>query len=91
MITKQNVLWHELIGLPATVVDARNPTHIGVTGTIIDETRGMVVIQTAEGVKKIEKRHTVFRLCLPDATVVDVEGSALEMRPEKRITARVRQ
>ncbi|MDI6718121.1 MAG: ribonuclease P protein subunit [Methanomicrobiales archaeon] len=87
-ITRDTVLRHELIGLAASVVDARNPTHRGMQGTIVDETRSMIVISTASGEKKIPKRHTTFRLWLPDGTVVDVQGSALEMRPEKRVDIR---
>ncbi len=87
-ITRDTVLRHELIGLPASVVDARNPTHRSVRGTIVDETRSMIVISTASGEKMIPKRYSTFRLCLPDGTVVDVQGSALEMRPEKRVDIR---
>lgn len=90
MITAQNIVRHELIGLPVSVVDASNPTHRGVTGTIIDETRNMVFVETATGLKKIPKRRSIFRLQLPDGTVVDLDGSVLATQPEKRITMRIK-
>ncbi len=86
MITQRNILRHELIGLPVTVVEASNPHHRGISGTVIDETRNTLRIRTASGVKVIPKHPNTFRFALPDGTVVDVDGSALVMQPERRIT-----
>jgi ribonuclease P protein subunit POP4 len=86
MITPRNILRHELIGLPVTVVRASNPRHQGVTGDVVDETRNTLRIRTASGVKVIPKHPNTFRFRLPDGTVVDVDGSALVMQPERRIT-----
>ena len=85
MITPRNVVRHELIGLDVLVVGASNPATIGITGQIIDETRNMLIVNTRVGVKKIQKDTGVFRITLPDGTVVDVRGSALVMAPEKRV------
>ncbi|MDD2473661.1 MULTISPECIES: ribonuclease P protein component 1 [unclassified Methanoculleus] len=90
MISPQNVLRHELIGLDVLVTRASNPGHAGVSGRIIDETRNTLVIMTRRGEKRIPKRFSVFRLRLPDGTTVDVDGSSLETQPERRITARIR-
>jgi len=49
MISPQNVLSHELIGLDVLVVAASNPTHIGVNGCIIDETKKYVCRQDSAG------------------------------------------
>ncbi|MDD1661265.1 MAG: ribonuclease P protein component 1 [Methanomicrobiales archaeon] len=85
MITPENILRHELIGLPVEVVQAANPAQQGIAGRVIDETRNMVVIETPRGIKRIEKAHATFRLTVPDGTVVDVSGSALVSQPEKRL------
>jgi ribonuclease P protein subunit POP4 len=85
MITKENILRHELLGLPVEVVQAANPAQQGMAGTIVDETRNMLVIMTPRGRKSIGKAHATFRLTLPSGMVVDVSGSALVSRPEKRI------
>ncbi len=90
MISPQNVLRHELIGLDVLVARASNPGHAGVSGRIVDETRNTLVIQTGQGEKRIPKRFSVFRLRLPDGTTVDVDGSSLETQPERRISMRIR-
>jgi ribonuclease P protein subunit POP4 len=90
MITPQNVIRHELIGLQVRVANSSNPRQIGIEGTIVDETRNMLVIMTREGEKRIQKRYATFDLCLPDDTLVRVDGSILVMQPEKRTGMRIR-
>jgi len=85
MITKENILRHELIGLPVEVVHASNPAQQGVAGHIVDETRNMLVIETPRGKKRIGKAYASFRITVPDGTVVEVSGSALVSQPERRI------
>ncbi|MEN6395513.1 MAG: ribonuclease P protein subunit [Methanoregula sp.] len=85
MISCQNVIRHELIGLDVLVSGAANPLHKGVNGHIIDETRNLVAIQTQTGIKKIPKLGSIFRLALPDNTLVEIIGSALILAPEKRL------
>lgn len=89
MITPHNVIRHEVIGLLATITRASNPSYVGMNGTIIDETKHTLRIQTSSGVKIVPKHRSVFRLTLPQGTVVDVEGSALISPPEKRTTMRI--
>jgi len=90
MITPQNILFHELIGQDVTVVHASNPSLIGTTGLIIDETRGMVTIKTLSGLKMVGKKGVTFRIRLSEGMVVDLDGSALLMAPERRISMRIR-
>ena len=85
MISCQNVIRHELIGLDVLVSGAANPLHKGVNGHIIDETRNLVAIDTRAGIKKIPKLGSTFRLSLPDNTLVEIIGSALILAPEKRL------
>jgi ribonuclease P protein subunit POP4 len=51
----------------------------------VDETKNMLIIRTGSGIKRIQKNTGVFRLTLPDGTLVDVQGSVLVMAPEKRL------
>jgi ribonuclease P protein subunit POP4 len=90
MITPQNVIRHELIGLWVRVADSSNPRQIGIEGTIVDESKNMLVIMTREGQKRIQKRYGTFDLRLPDDTLVRVDGSTLVMQPEKRTGMRIR-
>lgn len=90
MITPQNVIRHELIGLSVRVADSSNPRQIGIEGTIVDESRNMLVIMTRNGQKRIQKRYATFDLRLPDDTLVRVDGSILVMQPEKRTGMRIR-
>ena len=85
MISSQNVLRHELIGLDVLVSGARNPLHKGISGRIIDETRNLLIIETPKGVKRIPKMHSRFQLHLPNSELVEIDGSVMVLAPEKRI------
>ncbi len=90
MISPQNVLKHELIGLDVLVIAAANRQDSGVNGLIIDETRNMLHIFSSGKVRRIQKRGSVFRFTLPDGIVVDVQGKNLVMQPERRVAIRVK-
>ena len=85
MISPQNVLRHELIGLDVLVSGATNPLHKGLSGHIIDETKNLLIIETLNGVKRIPKMHSRFRLHLPGSGLVEIDGSVMVLAPEKRI------
>ncbi|NMB78247.1 MAG: ribonuclease P protein subunit [Methanomicrobiales archaeon] len=85
MICSRNVLGHELIGLDILVSGAANPNHRGICGTIIDETKNLLVIETVRGVKRIEKMHSTFRIALPGRQLVEIDGSVMILAPERRI------
>ncbi|MGA2913996.1 MAG: ribonuclease P protein subunit [Methanoregula sp.] len=85
MITPQNVLRHELIGLDVLVSGATNPLQRGLSGHIIDETKNMLILETSQGVKRIPKMHSRFQLRLPCSELVEIDGSVMVLTPEKRI------
>jgi ribonuclease P protein subunit POP4 len=90
MISPQNIHRHELIGLDVLVREASNPCSAGISGRIIDETRNMLVIVGESGVKRVQKKGTVFLIRLPDGVLVEIEGSVLVMAPEKRINLQLK-
>ena len=45
MISSKNIFYHELIGLELKVVDSSNPSLIGLSGTVIDETKKTLLIE----------------------------------------------
>jgi ribonuclease P protein subunit POP4 len=85
MISSQNVLSHELIGLDILVSGAANPHHRGLSGRIIDETKNLLSVETGNGVKRIPKMHSTFRVLLPSGELVEIDGSVMVLAPEKRI------
>jgi ribonuclease P protein subunit POP4 len=86
MIAPRNILRHEFIGLDVLVVEATNPLQRGIRGRVIDETRNTLIIRTRCGDRRVPKPYTRFRFSLPEGVKVEVDGSALVMAPEKRIT-----
>lgn len=86
MIASRDILAHELIGLDVLVTAASNPSHRGISGRIIDETKHMLVLETMRGIKSIPKQHSIFRLRLQDGRIVEIDGSVVMQAPEKRIS-----
>jgi ribonuclease P protein subunit POP4 len=85
MISPQNVLRHELIGMDILVSGAANPKQSGLSGRVIDETKNLLVIETPKGVRRIPKMHSIFRVRLPGRETVEIDGSVMVLAPEKRI------
>ena len=85
MISSQNVLRHELIGLDVLVSVAKNPLHRCLCGFIIDETKNLLIIETPRGIKRIPKLHSRFQLHLSSSDIVEIDGSVMILAPEKRI------
>ncbi len=85
MISPQNVLRHEMIGLDILVSGAANPGQRGISGRVIDETKNLLVIETPKGIRCIPKMHSIFRVCLPGRETVEIDGSVMVLAPEKRI------
>ncbi len=85
-LTSSNILQHELIGLRAEVEESRNSSERGLCGSVVDETRNMLVIENEQGKeKKIPKAENVFIFELPGGVKVRVKGGMLVSRPEDRI------
>ena len=66
MISKENILIHEMIGLKTTIVDSLNHQIIGLEGNIIDETKSMFIIDTEKGTRMIPKRNNRWKFYLPN-------------------------
>jgi ribonuclease P protein subunit POP4 len=84
-ITPENLIYHELIGLPVEVISAT-----AMKGIVVDETRNMLVIQVNGADKKIPKDAASFIFTLPDGRRVKVLGDLLRSQPENRIPKRKR-
>jgi len=94
MRTRANLGRHELIGLEVEVLDATDRARIGTKGTIVDETRNMLIIRmtlkdSTKKEVKIQKKGTKVRVRLdgPDgqSSVADIDCDRIMFRPEDRI------
>ncbi len=88
MITPQNVVKHELIGLHAEVVNSKNKADVGIKGKIVDESHHTINIETGRGEKKLFKKNITLKLKLPSSQEVEVDGEVLEAKPWDRIKLR---
>jgi len=90
MITAANICRHELVGLEACVSGSKNPSQVGIAGTIVGETMQMISLRSDGRILHVAKKTATFDLRLPDDTRIRVDGSVLVMRPEKRTSMRVK-
>ena len=90
MITKKNIVMHELIGLDAKVEESGNRSLAGMHGEVVNETRNMLTLQTSKGERNVPKEGSVFTFKLPKDGAVRVEGGAIAKSPEKRLKARIK-
>jgi|Deesub1362A_J573_1020465.scaffolds.fasta_scaffold00098_46 ribonuclease P protein subunit POP4 len=82
-ITKENLIRHELIGLRCRIVNATNPSLIGIKGIVIDETKNMLIIKNKKE-WMIPKSEVVLEFRLKDGKV-KINGRTLVGRPEDRV------
>jgi len=90
MVTPKDLVMHELIGLEVRILSCTNSQLAGLKGTVIDETRNMLTIETPKGEKKLSKENCTFSFHLPSGEWVKVQGSLLLARPEDRIKKKFR-
>lgn len=70
-----------ILGSHATVTGATNRTVVGLNGTITDETRHMIILETAGGAKMIPKKYTTMRV-----GELQVHGMEMRGRLHERLT-----
>ena len=69
-----------------TVLESSDPTLVGLSGTILNETRRTIHVQTGEGEVQLAKNVITFTIDSGDA----IDGSTVTQRPEDRINRRYR-
>ncbi len=88
MITSNNLVHHEFIGLRVHASNMNNPS-LNLKGTVIDETKNTINIEEDDnGEKIIPKNGTFFVFELPNGEKVKIDGTILSIRPEDRIKKR---
>jgi ribonuclease P protein subunit POP4 len=91
MITRKNLLYSTFIGLQVEIINGSQRKLVGLKGTIVDETKNLVVIETEAGTSgapgkeiKIPKVSATFRFTTESGEKVDVEGKKIAFRPHER-------
>ena len=62
--TPETLTRHELIGLPVRVADAASADTVGISGPVVSETMGTLVVSTNSGSKRVPKAGSVFEFRL---------------------------
>jgi ribonuclease P protein subunit POP4 len=88
-ITPENIIYHEIIGLPVETVPACEGEK-SVLGTVVNETRNMVIINANGRDLKVAKSGRSFIFTIPKGVRVKVLGTLLQSQPENRIPKRKR-
>ncbi|NOQ56378.1 MAG: ribonuclease P protein subunit [Nanohaloarchaea archaeon] len=89
MITPQNIIRHELVGLNIKVSESNDKNCIGVSGCIIDETKDMLLVMSGQKRIWLAKSMMAFDITIPSGDVVRVSGKRILGRPEERIRKKV--
>lgn len=84
MISPENVLVHEIIGLDIKIIESTDPTLNGVSGSIVFETRNTISIRTDSSIKQIAKKAAAKIEIRAHSSVCFISGSSLIGRPEDR-------
>jgi len=88
-LNPESLARHELIGLEVRVAASSNPSQIGLSGQVVDETRNTFLLETKAKVLRFAKKNTNLIFTLPDEQKVRVYGSILISQPENRISKRM--
>lgn len=89
--TPYNILRHELIGLRAEVASAKDHGLVGISGTIIDETKNTVTIKGQKRSKKtVPKENITLSIHTEGGDKLLVNGSLLLGRPVERLKKKIR-
>lgn len=84
MITSDNIVSHELIGLQVQLVESNNEQIVGLNGKIVDETKFMFTLNTKNGIKRLAKSASKWKFEL-DGKEIELDGAKLTRRPYERM------
>jgi ribonuclease P protein subunit POP4 len=86
MITGENILAHEIIGLDAKIVESSDPTIKGLKGTIVFETKNTISIRSGDRTRQIAKSAAKTIEIHAQTGACFISGPTLIARPEDRIS-----
>jgi len=88
MITSENVLQHELVGLETTIIESTNPEFVNVKGTIVYETKSMLKINHSNQLKQYPKKNNTWEFSI-NGNKTSIEGFKIQKRPADRIGGKI--
>ena len=83
MRNEKNILQHEFIGLTVRVIRSRHNGYLAKSGTVVDETKNMLIIDTGKKRVKIPKTGNTFIFQLESGPII-IEGEMILARSEER-------
>lgn len=86
MITPENILAHEVIGLRAAIIESTDPLLAGLKGTIIFETKNTFSIRSGNTTRQIAKVAAKKIEIQTQSGACFISGSSMIARPEDRIS-----
>ena len=85
-VTAQNILYHEIVGLYANIIESSDSTMRGLTGKIVSETRNTITVESNRGRAVQIAKNVATKIGLElDSGVCFISGSSLIGKPEDRI------
>ena len=84
MITPENIIRHELVGLHTRIIQSANSQMVGTSGDIVDETKHMFVLQTDSGTKSIPKDINTWGFCISGIDI-HINGANITKRSAERL------
>lgn len=88
MITAENLLIHELIGLNTEISASSNSHIVGKCGKIIDETKSMLILNTGNEFKMIPKKFNTWKFFVEEKEIT-INGTLLEKRSFDRLVTKI--
>ncbi len=80
----KNIVLNELIGLRVRVLSCLDKKQVGLQGTVIDESKNTLVVDTGTQLKRLVKATSTFRFYAGRKSF-KVSGLEINFRPEDRI------
>lgn len=79
----------EFIGKELEVIEADNPSLVGIKGKVIDETKNMLIIEKNNETKKLVKKQVTIKIKIEEKEII-IKGETLQGRPEERLKKKIR-
>ncbi|MDE1873838.1 MAG: ribonuclease P protein subunit [Candidatus Micrarchaeota archaeon] len=80
----RNIVLNELIGLRVRVLKCRDRKQVGLHGTVVDESKNTLVVDTGSRLKRLVKATSTFRFYAGRKSFI-VSGVEIGFRPDDRI------